>query len=68
MKNLQKKLRKSCKLAAPKNLCRKLFCFTGKIYLYKNFLSIQKTGFLSVIADGRIKPWCMHTVKMTQAK
>jgi hypothetical protein len=29
-----KKLQKSCQLAAPKNLCRKLFCFTGKICLY----------------------------------
>jgi hypothetical protein len=33
----RKKLLKSCQLAAPKILCRKFFCFTGKICLYKIF-------------------------------
>jgi hypothetical protein len=56
MKNLQKKLKNSCQLAAPKNLCRIFFCLTGKICLLEISLFIQITGFFSVFADGRVKP------------
>jgi hypothetical protein len=56
MNNLQKK-QKYCHLAEPQKLCRKIFCFAGKICFYEISLYVQKTKFFSGFDEGRIKPW-----------
>jgi hypothetical protein len=46
----RKKLQKSCQQSAPKNLCRKYFCFTGKICLYEISCVHRKQDIF--LADG----------------
>jgi hypothetical protein len=56
MKNLQKKISEFLPASSTKKSVQNFFCFTGKICLFEISLYIQKTGFFSVFADGRIKP------------
>jgi hypothetical protein len=65
MKNLHKKITEFLPASSTKKSVQNFFCSTGKICLSEISLYIQKTGFFSVFADGRIKPWSSNQMIKT---
>jgi hypothetical protein len=57
MKNLQKKITEFLPASSTKKYVQIFFLFYRKNLSVWNFLYKQKTGFFSVLAEGRIKPW-----------